>query len=64
MERGEIWFAATQVEIAILVITRDPVADRSGSVVVAAITRTRRGLASEMELSAGSDCVPSDCRNR
>ncbi|MDA8185518.1 MAG: type II toxin-antitoxin system PemK/MazF family toxin [Actinomycetota bacterium] len=62
MQRGEIWFAATPGgDRPVLVITRDPVADRIGSVVVAAITRTRRGLVSEMELSAGSDGVPSDC---
>jgi mRNA interferase MazF len=62
MQRGEIWFAATPGgDRPVVVITRDPVADRIGSVVVAAITRTRRGLVSEMELSAGSDGVPSDC---
>ncbi len=62
MQRGEIWFAATPGGARpVLVITRDPVADRIGSVVVAAITRTRRGLVSEMELSARSDGVPSDC---
>jgi len=62
MQRGEIWFAATPGgDRPVLVITRDPVADRIGSVVVAAITRTRRGLVSEMELSAASDGVPSDC---
>lgn len=44
-----------------LVLTRDPVADRIGSVVVAALTRTRRGLVSEMELTAGQDGMPSDC---
>ena len=44
-----------------LVLTRDPVADRIGSVVVAAITRTKRGLVSELELTAASDGVPSNC---
>ena len=44
-----------------LVITRDPVAARSGSLVVAAITRTRRGLVSELDLTATADGVPSDC---
>lgn len=42
-----------------LVLTRDPVADRIGSVVVAALTRTRRGLASELELTT-ADGVPTD----
>ena len=42
-----------------LVLTRDPVADRIGSVVVAALTRTRRGLVSELELTS-ADGVPTD----
>lgn len=62
MRRGEIWFAATPGgDRPVLVLTRDPVADRIGSVVVAALTRTRRGLVSEMELTATADAVPSDC---
>lgn len=44
-----------------LVLTRDPVADRIGSVVVAALTRTRRGLVSELELTTVDDGLPSDC---
>lgn len=42
-----------------LVLTRDPVADRIGSVVVAALTRARRGLVSELALTK-ADGVPSD----
>jgi mRNA interferase MazF len=62
MQRGEIWFAATPGgDRPVLVLTRDPVADRMGSVVVAALTRTRRGLVSELDLSARDDGVPSDC---
>lgn len=62
MRRGEIWFAATPGgDRPVLVLTRDPVADRIGSVVVAALTRTRRGLVSELDLTAGSDGVPTDC---
>jgi len=45
----------------VLVLTRDPVADRIGSVVVAALTRTVRGVVSELELTAADDGVPSDC---
>lgn len=41
-------------------LTRDPVADRIGWVVVAALTRTRRGLVSELELTP-DDGLPSDC---
>lgn len=59
MQRGEIWFAATPGgDRPVLVLTRDPVADRIGSVVVAALTRTRRGLVSEMVLSE-ADGVPT-----
>ena len=62
MQRGEVWFAATPGgDRPVLVLTRDPVADRIGSVVVAALTRTRRGLVSELELTARQDGVPSDC---
>ena len=59
MRRGEVWFAATPGgDRPVLVLTRDPVADRIGSVVVAALTRTRRGLASELELTE-ADGVPT-----
>jgi mRNA interferase MazF len=62
MQRGEIWFAATPGgDRPVLVLTRDPVADRIGAVVVAALTRTRRGLVSELELTAAADGVPTDC---
>jgi mRNA interferase MazF len=62
MQRGEIWFAATPGgDRPVLVLTRDPVADRIGSVVVAALTKTRRGLVSELILTAAEDGVPSDC---
>ena len=62
MRRGEIWFAATPSGARpVLVITRDPIAERIGAVVVAALTRTRRGLSSELPLTAASDGVPSDC---
>src|SRR5687768_4073691 len=62
MQRGEIWFAATPGgDRPVLVLTRDPVADRIDSVVVAALTRTRRGLISELVLTATADGVPTDC---
>lgn len=61
MQRGDVWFAATPGgDRPVLVLTRDPVADRIGSVVVAALTRTRRGLASELGLTT-ADGVPTDC---
>jgi mRNA interferase MazF len=62
MSRGEIWFAATPSgDRPVLVLTRDPVAARIGSVVVAALTRTQRGLVSELELTPDTDGVPTDC---
>ena len=62
MRRGEIWFAATPAgERPVLVLTRDPVAERIGSVVVAALTRTVRGLVSELELTPADDGVPTPC---
>ena len=62
MQRGEVWFAVTPGgDRPVLVLTRDPVADRIGSVVVAALTRTRRGLVSELELTVDEDRLPTDC---
>ena len=62
MRRGEIWYAATPGgDRPVLVLTRDPVADRIGAVVVAGLTRTQRGLVSELRLTPADDGVPTDC---
>ena len=62
MQRGEVWFAATPGgDRPVLVLTRDPVVDRIGAVVVAALTRTRRGVVSELELTPDVDGVPTEC---
>jgi len=62
MQRGELWFAATPGgDRPVLILTRDPVAARIGSVVVAALTRTRRDLVSELELAPERDGVPTAC---
>lgn len=62
MRRGEVWFAATPGgDRPVLVLTRDPVADRIQFVVVAALTRTRRELVSELVLTAAEDKLPTDC---
>jgi len=62
MRRGEIWFAATPVgDRPVLVLTRDPVAERIDSVVVAALTRVERGLISELPLTPADDAVPTAC---
>ena len=61
MVRGEIWWAATPGgERPVLVLTRDPVADRIGAVVVAACTRTVRGVRSELSLGP-EDGMPEPC---
>lgn len=62
MRRGEIWFAATPGgNRPVLVLTRDPVADRIEAVVVAALTRAKRELVSELPLTTERDGVPTDC---
>jgi mRNA interferase MazF len=62
MQRGEVWFAAAPGgDRPVLILTRDPVADTIGAVVVAALTRTRRELVSELALSPADDGVPTDC---
>ena len=62
MRRGEIWFAVTPGgDRPVLVLTRDPVADRIAGVVVAALTRTQRGLVSELALTPAQDGVPDQC---
>lgn len=62
MQRGEIWFAKTPGgDRPVLVLTRDPAAERIASVVVASLTRTQRGLVSELELSPETDGVPTQC---
>ena len=62
MHRGEVWFAATPGgDRPVLVLTRDPVAEKIGAIVVAALTRTRRALVSELDLTVIDDGVPTDC---
>lgn len=62
MHRGEIWFAITPGgDRPVLVLTRDPAADKIQSLVVAALTRTQRFLTSELALTSAVDGVPSDC---
>jgi mRNA interferase MazF len=59
--RGDVWWASTPGgDRPVLVLTRDPVADRIAAVVVAPCTRTVRGLLSELPLST-LDGMPEDC---
>ena len=65
MKRGEIWFAATGTggDRPVLVLTRDPVADRIDGIVVAQLTSTIRGVMSELKLGEADglqrECVAS-----
>jgi mRNA interferase MazF len=63
VQRGEIWFAAVPGggDRPVLILTRDPVADRIDRLVVAALSRTRRSVVSELPLTVEEDGVPSDC---
>jgi mRNA interferase MazF len=59
--RGEIWWASTPGgDRPVLVLTRDPVAARLDAVVVAACTRSVRGLLSELPLGP-EDGMPQPC---
>ena len=61
MVRGEVWWTSTAGgDRPVLVLTRDPVADRIGGVVVAACTRTIRGVLSELPLGP-EDGMPEPC---
>jgi mRNA interferase MazF len=62
VKRGEIWFAdvGRGGDRPVLVLTRDPVADRIDAVVVAHLTTTIRGLTSELLLGL-SDGFKQDC---
>ena len=61
MVRGEVWWAVTPGgDRPVLVLTRDPVADRIGAVGMVACTRTVRGLTSELPLGP-EDGMPTAC---
>lgn len=61
MVRGEVWWASVPGgDRPVLVLTRDPVADRVAGVVVAACTRTVRGVISELPLGP-ADGMPEPC---
>lgn len=54
------WASVPGGERPVLVLTRDPVADRIGAIVVVACTRTVRGVSSELHLGP-ADGMPADC---
>ncbi|MCB1013767.1 MAG: type II toxin-antitoxin system PemK/MazF family toxin [Acidimicrobiales bacterium] len=52
MVRGEVWWAETPSgDRPVIVLTRDPVAERLDAVVVVACTRAIRGVQSELPRS-------------
>ena len=62
MHRGEVWFAATPGgDRPVLVLTRDPVAERIGSVVVAALTRRARSPVPVLARRRAVAGVPTAC---
>lgn len=50
MKRGELWLVHADKPRPAIVLTRDPVADRLTEVLVVLVTRTVRGLNSEVHL--------------
>jgi mRNA interferase MazF len=60
--RGQIWWSESPEwgRRPVVVLTRDPVADRLSSVLVALITTVRRDLPTEVDLDA-SDGLPRPC---
>jgi mRNA interferase MazF len=59
-EHGEIWWAAADKRRPVLVVSRDDSRGARTLTTVAAITRTARGLASEVELDQ-RDGLPLAC---
>ena len=60
MKRGELWLVHADKPRPAIVLTRDPVADRLNEVLVVLVTRTVRGLHSEVHLER-SDGVRVSC---
>jgi len=63
MQQGEIWWCRLPGpggNRPVLILTRTPVVAHRGNITVAPVTRTIRGIASEVELLP-ADGVPSRC---
>lgn len=59
-EHGEIWWAAADKRRPVLVVSRDDTRGARTQTTVASITRTARGLSSEVELDQ-RDGLPQQC---
>jgi mRNA interferase MazF len=63
LRRGEVWWAELPEPIKarpVVVLTRNAVVETIGSVVVALVTRTRRGLTTEVALGR-MEGLPTPC---
>jgi mRNA interferase MazF len=63
LRRGEVWWSQLPAPAGlrpVLILTRNAASDSRTSITVAPLTRTRRGIDSEVDLSR-SDGVPTDC---
>ena len=63
MTRGDVWWADLEQPIGtrpVLIITRSAAVTSRNQLVVAQITRTARGLASEVPLTS-ADGMPKSC---
>lgn len=55
MRRGELWLVRADKPRPAVVLTRDPVADKLNEVLVAMVTRTVRGLHTEVALEEADE---------
>jgi mRNA interferase MazF len=63
VRRGEVWWAQLPPPVGmrpVLILTRNTALDVRSSITVAPLTRTRRGINSEVDLTR-NDGVPTDC---
>lgn len=63
LRRAEVWWAELPPPVGprpVVILTRDAVVNSIGSVVIALVTRTRRGLDSEVALGRGEG-LPRRC---
>ncbi len=64
MDRGEVWWADLEPPAGkrpVLILTRSAAVASRDQVTIAIITRTSRGLRSEVPLTRSSDSMPRDC---
>jgi len=62
--RGEVWLASLDKVRPVVVLTRDPPGRYLHSVIVGPVTRTVRGLTTEVEVGPGRNVAGSRARDR